>query len=411
MIESIHSLTLPLPSSMGASLAERLVLRRLEGLRGGVLELEHGGRISRFGQPAPDGLSARIRILDAGAFPRILLGGTVGAGEAFMDGSWVADDLTRAMRLFVRDAALLAGFELGASRVGLALARLFHALRRNTRTGSRRTIADHYDLGNDFFALMLDPTMTYSAAVFDPPEATLEEASRKKLDMLCQKLGLSAGDHLLEIGTGWGSLAIHAATHYGCRVTTTTLSREQREWAQARVVEAGLSARVTVLDRDYRDLAGRYDAIVSCEMIEAVGHQYYGAFFEKCSALLAMGGKLAMQAITIRDQLFERAKDEVDFIKRYIFPGSCIPSPTALLAAAAQSSDFVLRGFEDLTPHYARTMAVWRANLAPHEREVVDRFGERFWRTWSYYLAYCEAGFEERYIGSAQLVFQRAGRT
>jgi cyclopropane-fatty-acyl-phospholipid synthase len=284
---------------------------------------------------------------------------------------------------------------------------LYHRTRKNTQAGSRRNIADHYDLGNDFFALMLDPTMTYSAAIFEGPQSTLEEASVHKLDLLCRRLKLERSDHLLEIGTGWGSLAMHAAERYGCRVTTTTISREQRELAMARVRERGLANRITVLDRDYRMLEGRFDKIVSSEMIEAVGRDYYGVFFEKCSSLLKERGLLALQAITMRDQMYERAAREVDFIKRYIFPGSCIPSATALLAAATQSSDLTLKSFEDYTPHYARTMAKWRENLAPHKSQVIARFGERFWRMWSYYLAYCEAGFEEGYIGSAQLLFEK----
>ena len=408
MTEPINALTLPRSGGLGLSLTERLVARRLESLEGGLLQIEHRGRTRNFGRPAPDGLSATINVLDPSVFSRVLLGGTIGASEAFMDGGWEADDLVKALRLFVRDADLLARFELGASRAGLLLARLFHALRRNTRSGSRKNIAHHYDLGNDFFELMLDPTMTYSAAVFEHGGSTLEEASTKKIDMLCRRLALSPGDHLLEIGTGWGSLAIHAATHFGCKVTTTTISAQQRALAIERIRAQGLEGLVTVLDRDYRDLTGRYDKIVSCEMIEAVGHQYHPDFFGKCASLLVPGGKLALQSITIRDRIFERASREVDFIKRYIFPGSCIPSATALLTAATEASDLVLRGFEDITPHYARTMAEWRARLQPHKSAVVERYGERFWRMWSYYLAYCEAGFEERCIGCAQMMFEKA---
>lgn len=227
--------------------------------------------------------------------------------------------------------------------------------------------------------------------------------------MLCRRLALSPDDRLLEIGTGWGSLAIHAATHYGCRVTTTTISAQQRALATERIRAQGLADRVTVLDQDYRDLTGCYDKIVSCEMIEAIGHQHFSDFFARCASLLAPRGKLALQAITIRDQVFQRAAREVDFIKRYIFPGSCVPSPTALLSAATEGSDLVLRGFEDLTPHYARTMAAWRTKLAPKKSEVVAQYGERFWRMWTYYLAYCEAGFEERRIGCAQLLFEKMG--
>ena len=399
--------TLPELHTFGAAFAERLLTARLAPMQGGVLEIEHRGQTAVFGKPSSDGLRAKITVLDSSLFTRVLLGGALGASEAFMDGAWVADDVTSVLRLFARDRALTEGFELGASRLGQTLARLYHASRKNTRDGSRRNISEHYDLGNDFFELMLDPTMTYSAGVFEQPSSTMEDASRHKLDMLCRRLELCADDHLLEIGTGWGSLAIHAATHYGCRVTTTTISREQRDFAMARIAALGLTDQITVLDRDYRDLEGRYDKIVSCEMIEAVGREYHCTFFAKCSALLAPGGKVALQAITIRDQSFERAARETDFIKRYIFPGSCIPSATALLSAATASSNLVLRGYEDITPHYARTLRHWRARLTPHRSRVIARYGERFWRMWLYYLAYCEAGFEEGHIGTAHLSFRQ----
>ncbi len=407
MIDSARSLSTP-RAGTPASLLERLVLRRLERLQEGVLEIEHQGRTAILGRPAPDGLRAKVTVRDGRVFRRALLGGTLGVGEGFMDGAWVADDLTRVIRIMARNAELLERFELGSSRVGSWLAGLGPATRRNTPAGSRRNIADHYDLGNDFFRLMLDPTLTYSAAIFERETSTLEEASVHKLDLLCRKLELTAADHLLEIGTGWGSLALHAASKYGCRVTTTTLSREQRELAAERVHERGLEGRVTILDRDYRELEGRFDKIVSCEMIEAVGREYYATFFGRCGALLAPKGLLALQAITLRERRFERASREVDFIKRYIFPGSCMPSVSALLEAATASSDLGLRSLEDFTPHYARTMAEWRRNLEPHQREVVGRFGERFWRMWLFYLAYCEAGFAERHIASVQLLFARA---
>ncbi len=400
-------LTQSFAPSWGTAIAEGLLRTRLERLTGGVLEFSHQGRTQAFGRESADGLSAKVTVLDAALFNKALFGGTTGAAESYLDGDWIVDDLTRLMRLFVRDGNFMNDFESGASRLGGYLLRLYHSARRNTRAGSRRNIADHYDLGNDFFELMLDPTMTYSAGVFASETSTMAEASAHKLDLLCRRLGLGPNDHLLEIGTGWGSLAIHAATHYGCRVTTTTISKRQREWALEQVALRGLAERITVLDRDYRDLSGSYDKIVSCEMIEAIGHEHYPTFFKKCASLLAPRGRMALQAITIRDQLFEVVKGEVDFIKRYIFPGSCIPSATALLQAATTSSDFVLREYEDYTAHYARTMREWRDQIAPHKATVIARYGARFWRMWSYYLAYCEAGFEENYIGSAHLLFER----
>jgi cyclopropane-fatty-acyl-phospholipid synthase len=331
----------------------------------------------------------------------------VGAGESYADGDWDADDLTSVVRLLARNREALSGLDGGLALLGRSAAGLFGLLRPNTRAGARRNIADHYDLGNDFFALMLDPTMTYSAAVFDPPGATLEEASRRKLDLLCAKLDLRPSDHLLEIGSGWGSMAIHAASRHGCRVTTTTISRAQHELATERVAQAGLAGRVTVLLEDYRDLAGRYDKAVSVEMIEAIGSEQYPAYFARCAELVQPGGRLAVQTITIADQQYERARREVDFIKRHVFPGGCIPSVTALLAAATTASDLRLRHLEDFTPHYARTLAAWRDNLAARREEVARITTERFRRLWDFYLCYCEGGFAERYVGLVQLVFDR----
>lgn len=390
-----------------SSFAERAVSSRLFDLERGMLEIVRDGRSTWFGRPAPDGLSAHVTIHDERFWRRALLGGSLGAAESYIEGEWDAADLTGVIRLFARNEGALSALESGASRFGLSLARIYHTLRKNTVEGSRRNIAAHYDLGNDFFARMLDPTMSYSAALFEPPESSLEEASLKKIESLCHQVDLREDDHLLEIGTGWGALAIHAASRYGCKVTTTTISREQHTFAKKRVQEAGLADRVTVLERDYRALEGRFSKIISVEMIEAVGYEHVDTFFAKCASLLLPGGSLAIQAITMKDQRFESAAREADFIKRYIFPGSCIPSATSLLQAATRSSDLCLRSFRDLTPHYAKTISLWRENLAPHRAEVIGTYGERFWRMWAYYLAYCEGGFRERYIGSAQLVFDR----
>jgi cyclopropane-fatty-acyl-phospholipid synthase len=395
------------PARAGASAWRRAVLSRLERLGRGTLTVEDAGGVVTLGRPSPDGLSARVVVRRPEFWRRLALGGSVGAGESYADGDWDADDLTAVVRLLARNRAALSELDGGLAWLGRPAASLFALLRRNTRAGARRNIAEHYDLGNDFFALMLDPTMTYSAAVFDPPGLTLEEASRRKLELLCRKLDLGPSDHLLEIGSGWGSLAIHAASRTGCRVTTTTISRAQHEEATDRVARAGLAGRVTVLLEDYRDLTGRYDKVVSVEMIEAIGAEQYPTFFDRCAARLAPGGRLAVQAITIADQEYERARREVDFIKRHVFPGGCIPSVTGLLDAATAASDLRLRHLEDLTPHYVRTLAAWRDNLAAR-REAVERITtERFRRLWDFYLCYCEGGFAERYVGLVQLVFDR----
>ncbi len=317
------------PARPRGSVWRRAVLGRLGRIRSGTLLVEEGDGAVQLGRPAADGLSARISVRDPRFWRRAALGGSVAAGESYADGDWETDDLTSVVRVLARNQAALAGMERGLAWLRRPADVAFSALRRNTRAGSRRNIAEHYDLGNEFFALMLDPTLTYSCAVFDRPDATLEEASLRKLDLVCQRLELRPGDHLLEIGSGWGSMALHAASRHGCRVTTTTISRAQWELARERVARDGLEERVTVLLSDYRDLSGRYDKVVSIEMIEAIGAEQYRAFFRKCSELLAPGGLLGLQAITIADQHFERARREVDFIKRHVFPGSCIPSTTA----------------------------------------------------------------------------------
>jgi len=397
------------PAGAPASPWRRAVLGRLARLEHGRLEVVDGGEALHLGHPAPDGLAARLTVRRPGFWRRVALGGSVAAGEAYADGDWEADDLTAVIRILARNRAALDGMERGLARLRRPADWLVERLRRNTRAGARRNIAAHYDLGNDFYALMLDPTMTYSSAVFDPPEATLEEASVRKLDLLCRRLDLRAGEQLLEIGTGWGSMALHAAARYGVRVTTTTLSRAQRELAVERIARAGLSDRITVLLEDYRDLRGRYDKLVSVEMIEAIGTEQYPGFFARCAALLAPGGRLALQAITIADQQYERARRELDFIKRHVFPGGAIPSVTALVSAATAASDLRLRQLDDYTPHYARTLAAWRANLEAH-REAVERITEaRFRRLWHFYLCYCEGGFEERACGVVQMLFDRPG--
>ncbi len=386
-----------------------LLLPRLAALEG-ILRVREGRTEVTLGRPAADGLAATLTVHRSRMWRRAALGGSVAAAEAYADGDWDADDLTSLIRLFARNDDTLVQLEGGLARLRAPLERAVHALRRNTRQGSRRNIAAHYDLGNEFFELMLDPSLTYSCAIFPRSEASLEEASTHKLDLLCRKLDLRPSDHLVEIGTGWGSMAIHAARRYGCRVTTTTISPNQHELATGRVRQAGLQDRVTVLLSDYRDLTGSYDKLVSVEMIEAVGAEYYPAFFARCAALLVPGGRAAIQAITMADQKYERARREVDFIKRHVFPGSCIPSVTALLAAATRASDLRLTHLEDFTPHYARTLATWRENL-DLRREAAERFGDPwFRRMWRYYLCYCEGGFLERYTGLVQMVMVRPGR-
>jgi cyclopropane-fatty-acyl-phospholipid synthase len=312
------------------------------------------------------------------------------------------------VRIFCRNAAVSAGFESGPARLLSPLARIGHWLRRNTLVGSRRNIAAHYDLGNEFFRLFLDDTMAYSCAIFPRPDSSLGEASRAKFDRICRKLALTADDHLLEIGTGWGGFALHAATHYGCRVTTTTISRKQYEYARQQAAAAGLADRIAVLDHDYRRLSGTFDKLVSIEMIEAVGSQFFDTFFGVCCQRLKPEGAMLLQAITIPDQRYERYRRSVDFIQKYIFPGGCLPSLGAICGSAGRASDFQLTHLEDLTPHYAETLARWRQRFFAQLDEIrAQGFSDEFIRTWEFYFCYCEGAFRERAIGDVQVLLTR----
>ena len=325
-----------------------------------------------------------------------------------MAGYWSADELTTLVRIIVLNEDILMDMEKGWSRLKAPLYKFFHRMHKGSRKGSRVNIAAHYDLGNDFYALFLDETLTYSCGIFEREESTLKDASIAKYDRICRKLALSSGDHVLEIGTGWGGFAMYAAQNYGCRITTTTISQQQYEMAKERIEKAGLSDQITLLFKDYRDLEGKYDKAVSIEMIEAVGHHYFDTFFRCCSERLKEDGMMLLQAITITDRLFYRHKKEVDFIKRYIFPGSCIPSIAAMADAIARVSDLRIFHLEDITPHYARTLRAWRERFFENIEKVRDLgFGDTFIRMWEYYLCYCEGAFMERYLGDVQMLLTK----
>jgi len=392
-------------------LAVRAVHARLEGIRDGrITVLERGAR-RVFGAPSTRcPLEATIEVRDPRFWSELAFGGSIGAGEAYMAGYWSADDLTALVRILLANREVLDGMETGLARLTAPLQKALHWLNRNTRAGARRNIAAHYDLGNDFFALFLDPTMMYSCAIFAHPEMSLEEAQRLRLECVCRKLDLEPTDHLLEIGTGWGGMAIYAAQRTGCRVTTTTISREQYALARERVAAAGLEDRVTVLLEDYRDLQGRYDKLVSLEMIEAVGHPFFDTYFAQCGRLLKDDGLMMLQAITIADQRYEAARRSVDFIQRHIFPGSTIPSVTAMLGSITRRSDMKLVDLEDIGPHYATTLRRWRENFFARLDEVrALGYPETFIRMWEFYLCYCEGGFEERAIGDVQMLLAKPG--
>jgi len=385
-------------------MARRAVHRSLRCLRRGRVRLVENGDILELGDPR-DGLRATIEVVSPLAYRAILLGGTLGAAEAYMDGHWRTDDLPSLVRIFSLSHDAHYGLEGGLARLARPFRAVSHFLRRNSRSGSRRNIAAHYDLGNDLYRLFLDETLAYSCGIFEREDASMAEASEAKFDLVCRKLALSPGDQVLEIGTGWGGFALHAARRYGCRVTTTTISREQHRLATDRVREAGLSERVEVLLRDYRDLEGVYDKLVSIEMIEAVGCERFDEFFSRSSELLRPEGAMLLQSITIADQDFDRHRKDYDFIKRYIFPGACIPSVTALVSALTSASDLRLFHLEDITRHYVETIRKWRERFTANA-EAVEALGfsERFVRMWDFYLGYCEGGFAERYLGDVQML-------
>lgn len=394
------------PSTLGTSLMRAAVHRALNTIESGTIIIADSRGKTTFGGGEP---VARISVHDPAFYRSLVLGGSVGAGESYMDRHWDSDDLVALVRIMACNRRALAGLDGFLASPAAWLGAIIHAWRRNTRVGSRRNIQAHYDLGDDLFRLFLDERMMYSAALFDTGDETLEQASEAKLLRLCRKLDLRPGDHLLEIGTGWGGLALFAAQRFGCRVTTTTISNAQYEQARALMKARGLSGQVAVLRSDYRELTGRYDKLVSVEMIEAVGHQYLDVWFRACARLLKPGGLMAMQAITIRDVAYRRALKRADFIKRYIFPGGFIPCNSVLTRSAGEA-DLMLVNLEDLGPDYALTLREWRRRLeANRSKAAALGFDERFLRMWRFYFAYCEGGFLERSISDVQMLFATPG--
>ena len=395
---------------MSSRLARRLVLRALAHLRGGELVLVEADARLTLGALVPGRPLRAVVEVRSARFYRQLLRGSIGLCESYMDGLWECDDLVALTRIAALNVGALDRLRRALAPVLIPVQRWARWLARNTPGRARRRIAAHYDLGNELFALFLDRTMMYSCAVFESPHATLEEASLAKLERVCAKLDLRPEDHLLEIGTGWGGLAAYAAKHHGCRVTTTTISREQHAYACRRVREEGLDDRVTVLLQDYRELTGTYDKLVSIEMIEAVGWQYFPTFFRRCSELLADDGAMLLQAITIDDRAYQVEKAGRSFINTYIFPGGCLPSMEIISRSIARVTDLQQVHLEDITAHYAMTLERWRERfLAAGERLSELGYDERFRRLWELYLCYCEGGFRERRIQDVQLLLAKPG--
>lgn len=399
------------PQSL-ASVAKSILFSRLEAIQIGRLTVEDNGEVRTFGTSArgDDGetLSAKIIIHDPEAYTRILFNSATGSGEAYMMGYWSSPNLVDVVRVIVANQSSLNNMDSGWSWLSKYVSRFGELARANTKQGSRRNISAHYDLSNEFFSLFLDSTMMYSSAIFKDKNTSLEEAAVAKLDHICKRLRLSPEDHLLEIGTGWGGMALYAARYYGCKVTTTTISNEQYEMACARVAQEKLQDQITVLKHDYRDLKGTYDKIVSIEMVEAVGHQFYSSFFSKCSQLLKPNGLMLMQAITTQDRRYEKEKNQTDFIRKYIFPGGCLPSNEVVARHIRMDTDMHIVGLEDITLDYAQTLACWRDRFFKRINDVKALgFDEVFIRMWDFYLCYCEGGFRERVINTSQFMFAK----
>ncbi|NRQ44056.1 class I SAM-dependent methyltransferase [Rheinheimera sp. YQF-2] len=388
-------------------LCRKFALDFISQLQHGDITVVEGNQRLRFGDEHAE-LKTVITVLDPAFYQKMVMAGSVGGGEAYTHGWWRCDNLTALVRIFALNLATLDKLDSAITRLGRPLLKLLNWRNRNSKQQARKNIAAHYDLGNDMYRLFLDNSMMYSSAVYPHAQADLAQAQQHKLQMICDKLQLKPTDHLLEIGTGWGSMAIFAAQHYGCKVTTTTISQQQFDYAKARIEELGLQQQITLLFNDYRDLTGQYDKLVSIEMIEAVGEEYLDTYFEKCASLLTPQGVMVLQAITIVDQRYQQYVREVDFIKRYVFPGGSLPSVSRMTDAISRKTDFIVRHLQDIGFDYARTLKDWCDNFM-HARDKVHQLGydDSFVRLWHFYLCYCEGGFMERATSAVHLVLTK----
>ncbi len=396
------------PAVSKGSLLRRALLAQLSKLEQAKIEIIDPLGITVVGDNGNSDLALKLHVLDMRFYRDVALGGSVAAAEAYMQGFWYSDDLTKLVRVFARNRDLMDQMEGGLAALANGVFRVAHWFKRNSMKGSRKNIAAHYDLGNEFFEMFLDKHGMYSSATYLESHLSLDQASTEKLDRICRKLDLGVDDSVVEIGTGWGGFACFAASRYGCDVTTTTISREQYEAAKMRVQQAGLEHKVTVLFEDYRNLKGTFDKLVSIEMIEAVGHQYLDTYLSKCSSLLQENGMALIQAITIEDHRYKKSLNSVDFIKRYIFPGSFIPSVSAIVNSAGTQTELRLINLEDQGDSYALTIRAWRERFESNLSKIRQMgYSENFIRMWRFYLAYCEGGFMEKTISSAQLLFAK----
>ena len=399
----------PKKSTFLTSIFKSGLLKKFKNLKTGHISVNDGDETFTFGDSNSDE-KVSVDIHSQEFYVMTGSGGALGIAEAYVAGYWSSDDVVKLFQIILRNRDILLSLEKGFAKLVKPINKMIHRGRQNTLKGSKENILAHYDLSNDFYKLWLDPSMTYSCAFFNNDSVTLEEASIEKLDRICRKLDLSEDDSVLEIGTGWGSFSIHAAKNYGCKITTTTISDAQFDYARSRIKDEGLESKITLINKDYRDLDGKYDKIVSIEMIEAVGYEYIPDYFSKLSSLLNNNGLVALQGITYNDQNFEVYKDSVDFIKKYIFPGSCLISIAQIIDVIKKDTDLAMVDMEDITKHYAVTLNRWRKNFMDVIPKVKEMgYSQAFINMWEFYFLYCEAGFSERNIGDVQMIFAKSG--
>lgn len=389
-----------------SKLAKKLVIHKLSQLQAGQIILHDQQEQYAFGQAG--GLSATVQVINPKFYTASLLHGSLGIAQSYIDGDWQTDNLTNLIRIVIQNEEAMRKLDSAFTKFPYLLMDLLAKIQKNTVGRARKYIHAHYDMGNEFFQTFLGDTLMYSCGIFETPEDTLESAQMRKINKIVEKLAPKPDDHILEIGTGWGTLAIYLAQNYGCRVTTTTISDEQYRFVEARILKLNLQDRITLLNQDYRKLQGKFDKIVSIEMIEAVGHQYFDAFFAQCDHLLKPGGLLMIQAIIINEQTYEQAKEHLDFIKKHIFPGSCLPSIYRMGQSIANHTNFQWLSLNDIGRNYTTTLLMWNERFMQNLEKVRQLgFSEQFIRLWQYYLCYCAAGFQEDYISDVQLLLRK----
>lgn len=382
----------------------KILINKLRGLKNGFLLLRDEEKLYKFGNPKSN-LKAEIVIKDDRFYKFLIFGGSIGASEAYMNDYWQSPDLTKVIRVFASNANLTDELESKFNILIKPFFKLIHYFNKNSIKNSKKNISAHYDLNNDFFKLFLDETMMYSSAIFDKTSQSLKAASINKLKIICNKLDLKKTDHVVEIGSGWGAFAVYAAENYGCKVTTTTISEQQYTFTKALIKQKKLEKKVKLIFKDYRKLNGKFDKLVSIEMIEAVGHQYYPEYFKKINSLLTENGLALIQAITIRDQKYIQATKSVDFIQKYIFPGSCIPSIEVIQSNLSKNSSLIISDLENINHHYAVTLCHWAKRFKKNESKIKKLgFDERFIKKWKFYFSYCEGGFSERAINDFHIL-------